>query len=511
MVVFTTSFLFLVTTTQEWKRVLQEYCVTSIEEQRSSIALLDDDDDDNVDNDDYIMKRKQAIQYQLPVDGKGDDHPVRTVSTKSDTESPYGSDDDQDKKYNGSSFSSSSRTSNDDKDDSDRNDDKDEDTTIIITSSLIPTHPSTSTIDKVIDSLHYIQGLNLTKTPIVITIDGLTVQDRLHSPEKVERLYRYANNLHTKYVATTNNNNSNIQIVFQLDRKYLVGNIQHVMMNFVHTTFVYIIQHDIQFVQPINHKSILQTLKESIYYNNNNAHSSSPTTTTRDDVNDVRLVRFPGTSTLIREGIDDVGLCTGNNHKEDEPTYHHNRISNITDTTSASTATTATAAGEGGSGFVGSTRSQGRSSSSSSSSSIQSIRLNGIELTKTHIWSDRNHITTKSYYMEMFSTIKGFQQTTTGGGGDDYDDDNDRYSSSTTTTTTRRTRRRTRSPPRYMERVMQPIAMQNCSYWGTYLYGSVDNYSKMTIHLHGRTSTTSGAITATRTRTRTTKKQRITS
>ena len=463
------------TTTQQWKRVLQEYCVTTtttsiVEQQRSTtrIALLDDDDDS-------IMKRKkQAIHSQLSVHKNGDDPPVvRIDSTTSDTESRHGND---------ASRTSSSSTSNDE-----GHSDNDEDTTIIITSSLIPTHPSTSTIDKVMESLHYLQGLNLTRTPIIITIDGLTLQDRLQSPEKVQRLYQYANKLRTKYVTNPHHNSyNNVQIVFQLDRKYLVGNIQHVMRNHVNTTFVYILQHDIQFIQPINHKAIVRTLQESRYYhynkndNDNNNHNksySSPSNTTTTDStyeNDVRLVRFPGTSTLIREGIDDIGICGSSSNEKDGPNHHHHNNNttnniNITDTTLVSTAATTTTA------------------------TVQSIRLNGIELTKTHVWSDRNHITTKSYYMEMFSTIKGFQ-TTTGGGGatPDVDDGNDRLHSSTTTTTTKRRRRRGRNnppPPRYMERVMQPIAMKNCSYWGTYLYGSVHNYTKMTIHLHGRTST----------------------
>lgn len=65
----------------------------------------------------------------------------------------------------------------------------------------------------------------------------------------------------------------------------------------------------------------------------------------------------------------------------------------------------------------------------------------------------RNHFTRKSYYDEMFSDIPGWEEV------------------------------------RFMEKKMQDLGIQNCSYWGTYLYGRKQYGSPMVIHMDGRRET----------------------
>eukprot|EP00980_Cylindrotheca_fusiformis_P020916 scaffold7942_cov111-Cylindrotheca_fusiformis.AAC.1 len=76
------------------------------------------------------------------------------------------------------------------------------------------------------------------------------------------------------------------------------------------------------------------------------------------------------------------------------------------------------------------------------------FHANGIELSKTHTWSDRNHLTRKSYYEEMFK-LPGWEGI------------------------------------RYMELHMSEFARVNCSYWGSYLYGH-RGANPTIFHLDGR-------------------------
>lgn len=73
----------------------------------------------------------------------------------------------------------------------------------------------------------------------------------------------------------------------------------------------------------------------------------------------------------------------------------------------------------------------------------------GIDLTKTHTWSDNNHFTTRVYYEAMFSTVPGFQQAN------------------------------------FMEVPMKGMAIQDCAKWGTWLYGE-KGHEPMIQHLDGR-------------------------
>jgi len=68
-----------------------------------------------------------------------------------------------------------------------------------------------------------------------------------------------------------------------------------------------------------------------------------------------------------------------------------------------------------------------------------------------HVVSFRsNHLTRKSYYEEMFETIDGWDKV------------------------------------KFMETIMNPLGEQNCSHWGTYLYGKRGEGRPTIVHLDGR-------------------------
>ena len=230
------------------------------------------------------------------------------------------------------------------------------DTTILITSSFVPTHPSTLLIESVINSLDYLHGLP-SSTPIIITIDGAfgdPQNQRDHHQDKIARLTQYVNTLRfMKRTAATSTSEdatstrqsnptfksqsifhkySNITIIYHHDRRlHLLGNVRYAMKHLIQTEFVYVLQHDIPFIHPINHTALLTTMKQYPRM--------------------VRLIRFSNTPTSKRPK-DQLGLV----------------LCNTTTTT-----TTSSSSSENGHGTEGPLE----------------FSANGIYLTKTHVWSDR--------------------------------------------------------------------------------------------------------------------------
>ena len=249
----------------------------------------------------------------------------------------------------------------------------DADTTIIVTSSFIPSLPSTELIDETIESLHYLEGLRLQSTPIIITIDGAYNKDRGPNAPRTKVLQEYKQKLQQKYLARDVPHN-NITILTSETNIKLVGNVQKAM-DIVNTEFVYLVQHDMPFIAPINHTGLVAT-----FHNH------------PDD--QVRLVRFSPRKTLTRHRDHILGVC-----EEDEIMFHD--------------------------------------------------VASNIHLSKTHTWSDNNHFTRKSYYEEIFTTIDGWDNT------------------------------------RYMEEKMKVMGIDNCSYWGTYLYGAIGDRPTI-LHRDGR-------------------------
>jgi hypothetical protein len=226
------------------------------------------------------------------------------------------------------------------------------DTTVIITSNFIPISPSLVMINKTIDSLKHLQGLCPT-SPLIITVDGMSSGLRRKHNNTDERLAQYIQALKETY-------NQDHHTILASNRSIdLTNNVQNAMKQ-VKTEFVYVLQHDMPFVQDINHAAILKTMDEY--------------------PNVLRLVRF-NDKTNKRRNVEGATTC----YNETTP--------------------------------------------------VDSI--NGINLIKTSIWSDRNHLTRKSYYEEMFQM---FQE-------------------------------KLGRNPRFMEMFMRDAGERNCSHWGPFYYG----------------------------------------
>ena len=184
--------------------------------------------------------------------------------------------------------------------DEDENDNEIINTAIIITSSWIPTLPTLSFINKVMESLKLLIGLNLHQVPIYITVDGLklkvpktkvnrnAVEDYANSNTnaviqdyltKQQQLDEYIEMLHHQY-----GNQSNIHIVVSTSFRHISGNVQKVLRlieshhsnnnissssenertNPIRTSsieFVYYIQHDFVFDQPIYHNALIDRMQ----------------------------------------------------------------------------------------------------------------------------------------------------------------------------------------------------------------------------------------------------------
>ena len=242
-------------------------------------------------------------------------------------------------------------------------------TTIVISTNYMPSLPSTEMIDSVIRSLTFLKGLP-PDSPMIIAVDGVRDEDDEGNSKNVYNGPK--NKLLDKYVkAIKRNHDGPHTTIFRSKRNNnLLGNMYYAIQK-VKTEYIYVLQHDLPFINEINHTALLETLE--------------------DNPNEVRLVRFPTERVLTRNR--DQGVCN-----EDNIDF--------------------------------------KSSS------------NGLHLTKTHTWSDRNHLTRKSYYDEMF-TLPGWKKY------------------------------------RAMEFLMKDYALKNCSYWGSYLYGKRKDDPTI-FHLDGR-------------------------
>jgi hypothetical protein len=244
------------------------------------------------------------------------------------------------------------------------------DTTVIITSNFIPISPSLAIINRTIQSLNHLRGLCPT-SPLIITVDGMLPKSRRKHKNADERLAQYVQALNKTY-------NQDHHTILPSNRSIeLTNNIQNAMHR-VKTEFVYIIQHDLPFIQDVNHTALIKTLDEY------------------PDV--LRLVRFNLRPNKIRPL--EAATC----YNESTPVN----------------------------------------------------AINGINLIKTWVWSDNNHLTRKSYYDEMFKLF----HDTLGPGNN----------------------------PRFMEWFMRDVNKQNCTYWGTFYYGK-PGLPPTIGHLNGRTQT----------------------
>lgn len=98
----------------------------------------------------------------------------------------------------------------------------------------------------------WLEGLELSKTRLIITVDGLDNKTRSRYDHADERLARYVQNIRTGFPWAT--------VLPARSRMNLVANLQ-AALRWVETEFVYIIQHDMPFQRPVNHTCLILTIK----------------------------------------------------------------------------------------------------------------------------------------------------------------------------------------------------------------------------------------------------------
>lgn len=130
------------------------------------------------------------------------------------------------------------------------------DTSIIILSNLIPTHPSIDIINQTYNSLfEMLVGLPL-NTPIYISVDGLPTDKQ--TPENIERLHDYVKNLRWRFLK---NNPHDVTILNNYQHGHISNSIR-AALELISTPFVYVIQHDLYFVKPVNHTGLIHAMQK---------------------------------------------------------------------------------------------------------------------------------------------------------------------------------------------------------------------------------------------------------
>ena len=140
-------------------------------------------------------------------------------------------------------------------------------------------------IDTVIKSIHNnLIGLDNEVTPIFITVDEMPMPKPTNSREeeqkqkdeyesKTHALDEYISNLYHNYLIKA----ANIHIVVSTEHHHIGGNVWKALGlikdNYPSVKYLYYVQHDFEFVRPVDHMALLQTVKER--NNNNNTKSRS--------------------------------------------------------------------------------------------------------------------------------------------------------------------------------------------------------------------------------------------
>ena len=144
--------------------------------------------------------------------------------------------------------------------------------TIILTTSPIKSHPSTTVIDLVIDSVNkHLSSEN--KIKIIIVCDGYKTKksnqksnykSAIINDIEVDNYKQYIQNIKSKY------HDHNIDIIVR-DKNYgFAKNIFHVMKTFVQTKYVMILQHDWIFISNLNIDKMINLMEQNreIFYLN---------------------------------------------------------------------------------------------------------------------------------------------------------------------------------------------------------------------------------------------------
>jgi hypothetical protein len=125
--------------------------------------------------------------------------------------------------------------------------------TVIVLSSLIPTHPSVFMINKTITSVQkMIHGLR--NPQIIISIDGLPMKKR--TDENIDRLHEYTKELRRLY-----DKDQSVMLLPHIKHLHINNNIQDAL-NLIDTKYIYIVQHDFEFIRTVNHTEIIDEMEK---------------------------------------------------------------------------------------------------------------------------------------------------------------------------------------------------------------------------------------------------------
>lgn len=133
-------------------------------------------------------------------------------------------------------------------------------TSVIITSSLIPTHPSIDMVNQTIQSLQvHLRGLNLSETPIFVTVDGLPPNS--NNFDNWKRLKDYAANLREEFDGNGNSQYPNVRVLESDVHLHIAGSVR-MAMDHVGTKYVYVLQHDLPFARGIDHVNAVKSMEQ---------------------------------------------------------------------------------------------------------------------------------------------------------------------------------------------------------------------------------------------------------
>jgi hypothetical protein len=155
----------------------------------------------------------------------------------------------------------------------------DYDLSVVITSNLIPSHPRIDFINRTIASLLHLDGLPY-DTPIYITVDGISnttghrkrkkaIKDRRQKDEKdSRRLSKYIRRVQSAsfYPFT------NVQVLAMDQHRHISGSVNEALKHISNQThyrylpdnhFIYLLQHDLYFIERIPHDKVIGAMRES--------------------------------------------------------------------------------------------------------------------------------------------------------------------------------------------------------------------------------------------------------
>mmetsp|Transcript_29897 Transcript_29897/g.45305 ORF Transcript_29897/g.45305 Transcript_29897/m.45305 type:complete len:299 (+) Transcript_29897:92-988(+) len=126
-------------------------------------------------------------------------------------------------------------------------------TSILILSSLIPTHPSIKMINETFNSLSMLSGIS-PRTPIFIVVDGLPMEKL--NEKSIHKLHEYVTNLRRRF-----QNEPRVTILNNYEHLHVSNSIK-LALEFIDTEYIYVLQHDLKFVKSINHKALIESMRQ---------------------------------------------------------------------------------------------------------------------------------------------------------------------------------------------------------------------------------------------------------